>query len=49
MGAAIVREHLVRGRYLQHGIQRGRRSLEADLYKRYQDWFGYGFYVARKR
>ena len=22
---------------------------EADLYKRYQDWFSYGFYVARKR
>jgi hypothetical protein len=22
---------------------------EADLYMRYQDWFGYGFYVARKR
>lgn len=23
--------------------------LEADLYERYQDWFSYGFYVARKR
>jgi len=22
---------------------------EAELYKRYQDWFSYGFYVARKR
>ncbi|MBN2840327.1 MAG: class I SAM-dependent methyltransferase [Coriobacteriia bacterium] len=22
---------------------------EADLYKRFQDWFGYGFYVARRR
>jgi SAM-dependent methyltransferase len=22
---------------------------EADLYKRYRDWFSYGFYVARKR
>lgn len=22
---------------------------EADLYRRYQDWFSYGFYVARKR
>jgi SAM-dependent methyltransferase len=22
---------------------------EVDLYKRYQDWFSYGFYVARKR
>ena len=22
---------------------------EAELYKRYRDWFGYGFYVARKR
>jgi hypothetical protein len=22
---------------------------EADLYKRYQDWFSYGFYVARRR
>ena len=22
---------------------------EADLYKRYQEWFSYGFYVARKR
>lgn len=22
---------------------------EAGLYKRYQEWFSYGFYVARKR
>ena len=22
---------------------------EADLYRRYRDWFSYGFYVARKR
>ncbi len=22
---------------------------EADLYKRFKDWFSYGFYVARKR
>ena len=22
---------------------------EADLYRRYQDWFGYGFYIARRR
>lgn len=23
--------------------------LEADLYRRYQDWFSYGFYIARRR
>ncbi|MBE0566735.1 MAG: SAM-dependent methyltransferase, partial [Krumholzibacteria bacterium] len=22
---------------------------EADLYRRYRDWFSYGFYVARRR
>ncbi|NBB74361.1 MAG: hypothetical protein GVY35_11860, partial [Bacteroidetes bacterium] len=22
---------------------------EADLYRHYQDWFSYGFYIARKR
>ncbi|MBE0566574.1 MAG: methyltransferase domain-containing protein [Krumholzibacteria bacterium] len=27
----------------------GMERREIDLYRRYQDWFGYGFYVARKR
>jgi len=27
----------------------GMESREADLYKRYQEWFSYGFYVARRR
>ena len=27
----------------------GMERQEADLYKRYKDWFSYGFYVARKR
>jgi SAM-dependent methyltransferase len=27
----------------------GMERQEADLYRRYQDWFSYGFYVARKR